>query len=95
MTFRAFIRRNSDMFRRWRREARIGGQVSGAFFNWDGRDYVCDSIPPDALQHIMNNHMVHTELATGPVGEVAPVVEMTVPDDDPPKRVTLSLPKRR
>lgn len=101
MVFTAFIRKSSEVFRRWRNEARLGGTISGVMFMWDGRDYRSDDpLSPDDVAAIKNNSYVQLVLATTPVGEVAVApsepAESTEPVVTQPKaRVTLTLPQKR
>jgi len=110
MNFRAFIRRGSEVFRRWRNEARLGGNISGVPFRWDGRDYVSgDPLSAESVSAIKDHDMVQLVLTTAPAGHVKAVREEPPEDANPkatqtisqqlaesskPNKTTLTLPQR-
>src|SRR5690348_3683150 len=99
MNFRAFIRRGSEVYRRWRHEARIGGTISDVRFHWDGLDYVSDEDPlsAESVAAIKDNNMVQLVLTTAPVGHVSPIEDAPAAEplpEQPKPRVTITLPQR-
>lgn len=79
MMFQAILRKNGEIFRRWRNEARLGGTVSGVYFKWNGQDYVTgDPLPADAVAAIKDNRFVQLVLSTHPIGEVAAKPKVTI-----------------
>lgn len=97
MNFRAFIRRSSEVYQRWRRESRIGGVISGVPFTWNGRDYVSDDpLHPDFVSAIKDNSYIQLALSGAPVGQVAVIEPAEEPKPTPEKpRVTLTLPQQK
>jgi nucleoid-associated protein YgaU len=75
MIFQAKLLKTGQLFRRWRMESRVGGTISDVYFRWDGKDYVVDAVPADALNAILNNPMIVVSLVTTPVGELKPSEE--------------------
>ena len=81
MNFRAHLRLNSEVHRRWKMESRIGGLLCGVWFSLvDGLYQSPDPLPHEHLEALMHHSMVQLVLSTHPVGEVAPV------DEPPPPR---------
>lgn len=102
MNFQAKLLKRGEVFKRWRKEARVGGMISGVYFRWNGKDYVNDSVPPEFVNPILNNPMIVVSLATEPVGDAQVVAdkpeleEVVVPKVTiTPPKVTITPPKKK
>lgn len=90
MTFRARVKPNSTLWRRWMAESRIGGQISDVYFERAGGDFYSGVLEPDKVAELSLNNMVQLEMVTEPVGVVEPAEMAKV---IPPKPEPQAQPK--
>jgi hypothetical protein len=75
VNFRAKLKQNSTIYRRWMGASRVGGMISGVEFKRQAKDFVsvADPLPPDAVSTLLHHHMVELEVSTAPIGSVVVV----------------------
>jgi hypothetical protein len=79
MYFRAFLRHNTEIHRRWKLESRVGGDICGVAFEIEGLDYVSvdDPLSSDQVMALKGQHSIQLQLSTHPVDANIQVINST------------------